>query len=412
VSEYSMKNHAALMERAKKVVPGGVIGHAALAPAAHPRFYHRGEGCRVWDVDDNEYIDFMCSFGPNLLGMNHPRVERAAAEQRALGNCFTGPTERWVELAEELVRRIGYADWALFQKNGSDATSLCLTLARAATGKRKILVADGAYHTTSPWGNPSKTGVVDEDRAHFLYYRFNDLESVRRAVAEAGDDFAGLMVSPFKHDAFVDQELVDPDFARGLREICDAHSALLMMDEVRGGFRMAPRGSWESLGVHPDVAAWGKGIANGYPLSTVVGTESLRPIAAGLYSTGSFWYSAVPMAAALETLRVLDEDDVVAHITKVGTEFRTGLDSLAKTHGFALRQTGPPQMPLVLFEDDDGFAKGTFFTTDALKRGIFLHPFHNMFLSAAHSSDDIAQTLERLEASFAELARAVSDGSL
>ena len=410
MSSYKRTKQDALMARAKKVVPGGVYGHAVLSPDSHPRFFRSGNGCRVVDVDGNEYIDFMCSFGPNLVGFNHPRVEKAAAAQRALGNCFTGPTERWVELAEELVRRIGYADWAMFQKNGSDATSLCNTIARAFTGKRKILLADGAYHTAAPWGNPSKTGVIDEDRAHLLYYRYNDLESVQAALREAGDDLAGIMVSPFKHDAFVDQELVDPDFARGLRAVCDEHSALLMMDEVRAGLRLAPCGSWERMGVHPDIAAWGKGIANGYALSTVVGREALRETAAGLYSTGSFWYSAVPMAAALETLRIVDEENLVGHIERVGTKLRQGLDTLATSHGFRLRQTGPPQMPLVMFEEDTGLKMGQFFTTDAMTRGVFLHPFHNMFLCGAHTENDIDIALERLDDSFLALRSAVADG--
>ena len=183
-----------------------------------------------------------------------------------------------------------------------------------------------------------------------------------------------------------------------------------MMDEVRAGLRLAPRGSWEKMGVHPDLAAWGKGIANGYPLSTVVGREALRETAAGLYSTGSFWYSAVPMAAALETLRLVDEEDLVGHVERVGTKLRDGLDQLAKVHGFRLRQTGPPQMPLVLFEDDDGLKMGQYFTSDAMTRGVFLHPFHNMFLCGAHKESDIDFALERLDDSFRALRSAVADG--
>lgn len=397
-----------MMARAAKVVPGGVYGHAMVLPGAHPRFYHSGEGCRVRDVDGNEYIDFMCGYGPNLLGMKHPRVEKAADEQRELGNCFTGPTERWVELAEALVDRIRHADWAMFQKNGTDATTLCITLARAKTRRSKVLLAEGAYHGAAPWCTPSKRGVIEEDRSQFLYYRFNDLESVRAATEQAGDDLAGIMVSPFKHDTFVDQEMVDPAFARGLRALCDEAGAVLMMDEVRAGFRLARGGSWEHLGVDPDLGAWGKAMANGYPISAVVGSEPLREAATKLYSTGSFWYSAVPMAAALETFAVLDEDDVVTHLDRVGTQLRTGLDELATAHGFGLRQTGPPAMPQILIEEDDDFAKGTFLTEDALTRGVFLHPYHNMFLCAGHRSEDIRQALERLDDSFGALRRSLA----
>jgi len=396
-----------LMERAKRVVPGGVYGHAAMAPAKSPRFFAEGRGCRVRDVDGNEYIDLMCSYGPNLLGMNEERVEQAAAAQRRLGSCFTGPTERWIELAEALTERIDHADWAMFQKNGTDATTLCMTLARAVTGRRKILVAEGAYHGAIPWCTPSSGGVLPEDRAHLLYFRYNDLDSVREAVRQAGSDLAGILVSPFRHDAFVDQELPTPEFAEGLRELCNEHGAPLMMDEVRTGLRLARGSSWAHFGVEPDLSAWGKSLANGYPISAVVGREPIREAAASIYSTGSFWYSAVPMAAALECLRVVDELDLPARLEKVGQQLRDGLAALASSYGFSLRQTGPPQMPLVLFEDDPGFRQGTFFAEDAVTRGVYFHPYHNMFLSAAHTPGIIEECLERLEASFVSLRREV-----
>ena len=406
---YQRKIQDELMERAKRVVPGGVYGHAVVVPSKHPRFFATGRGCRVQDVDGNEYIDLMCSYGPNLLGLQNERVEEAAANQRRLGNCFTGPTERWVELAEALTERIAHADWAMFQKNGTDATTLCMTVARAATGRRKILLAEGAYHGAIPWCTPSDGGVLPEDRAHLLYYRYNDLESVRNAVREAGSDLAAILVSPFRHDTFVDQELPTREFAEGLRSLCDEHGAQLIMDEVRAGLRLARGGSWEHLGVDPDLSAWGKSLGNGYPISAVVGREHLRDAAASIYSTGSFWYSAVPMAAALECLRVVDEMDLPARLEKVGQQLRDGLDELAASHGFSLRQTGPPQMPLIFFEDDADFRKGTFFAEDAITRGVYFHPYHNMFLSAAHTPEVIDECLGLLDASFGSLRREVGD---
>lgn len=398
--------HEALMERARRVVPGGVIGHAALAPPGHPRFFESGHGCRVRDADGREYIDFMCSFGPNLLGFRHPRVEAAAEAQRRLGDCMNGPTERQVELAELLVATIRHADWATFQKNGTDATTLCLTIARAATRRRKVLVAEGAYHGAAPWCTPTRAGVLPEDRAHLLTYRYNDLESVRDAVRAAQGDLAAIVVSPFKHDAFVDQELPDPAFARGLRELCDAEGAALVMDEVRAGLRLAVGGSWQALGVEPDLSAWGKSIANGDALAAVVGRERYREAARRIYHTGSFWYAAVPMAAALETIRIVAEGEVIPHLEAMGRRLREGLDAQAAAHGFALRQTGPPQMPQILFEDDPEHRKGIAWTGEALRLGVFLHPFHNMFLCAAHRPEDVDEALERTDEAFARLRRA------
>ena len=179
----------ALRERAARVVPGGMWGHqrAAALPDGHPQFFAGGDGCRVRDVDGNEYIDFMCSWGPIILGHRHPKVEAAAQAQLAAGDCLDGPTEHAVALAELLARTIPQADWAMFQKNGTDATTACVSIARAGSGRRKILVARGAYHGAVPWCSPSLAGVTAEDRAHILHYEFNDLASLERAVAQGAE---------------------------------------------------------------------------------------------------------------------------------------------------------------------------------------------------------------------------------
>jgi glutamate-1-semialdehyde 2,1-aminomutase len=407
MTEPNRKQHQALQARAERVIPNGVYGHGALIPPAHPRFYSRGEGCRVWDVDGNEYVDFMCGYGPNLLGMCEPRVEAAAERQRKLGDSFNGPTERMVELAEVLTGRIRHAEWGLFCKNGTDATTLASTVARAATGRRKLLVAGGAYHGAAPWCTPSDGGVLEEDRAHLLTYDYNDLQSVDRALAQAGDDFAGIVVSPFRHDAFHDQELVTPEFARGLRERCDAGDAALILDEVRAGFRLVKAGSWEHLGVDADLSAWGKAMGNGYAISVTLGSEAYRDAVAQVYATGSFWYASVPMAAALETIRIVDGDDVVAGLVAQGQRLRDGWNAQAKAHGFSIRQTGPVQMPLVMFDDDDDLAKVTMWASEAVRRGVYVHPWHNMFLCAAHKEADIDFALERTNDAFAAVAKAL-----
>ena len=144
------------------------------------------------------------------------------------------------------VDRVDHADWAMLAKNGTDATTMCVTIARAGTGKRKVMVAKGAYHGAAPWCTPNPTGVVAEDRAHLVHYTFNDAESVASAVAQHGDDLAAIVVSPFKHDARFDQELVDPEWARMLRRVCDDTGAALILDDVRCGFRLAYGGSWEA----------------------------------------------------------------------------------------------------------------------------------------------------------------------
>ena len=400
---------ASLRDRARAVVPGGMWGHmnAAALPEGYPQFFSRGAGSRVWDVDGNEYIDFMCSWGPIILGHRHPEVEEAAQRQMMQGDCLNGPSEAMVELAETLVEIVPHATWAQFQKNGTDATTTAVTIARAGTGRRKILVARGAYHGAVPWCSPSLMGVTAEDRAHIIQYEYNDIASLQWAVEEAKGDLAGVIASAFKHDYGHDQHLPTREFANAARAACDAADAALIVDDVRAGFRLNLGGSWENVGVRPDLSAWSKSIANGFALAAVTGNDRFREAATSIFTTGSFWCSALSMAAGIATLNVLKRDDGVGHMTRLGQMLRDGLDQLSHAHSLPLRQTGPVQMPMVLFEDDADRRKGFAFCAAALKQGVYFHPLHNMFLSAAHQPEDIARALDAADQGF-RAARAVA----
>ncbi|MCB1488562.1 MAG: aminotransferase class III-fold pyridoxal phosphate-dependent enzyme [Bauldia sp.] len=378
--------------------------HSREQPPSYPQFFEKAEGCHIYDVDGNEYVDFMCSWGPIILGHRHPAVEEATARQFSRGDCMNGPSESLVELAELITDLVPHADWAMFQKNGTDATTTCVTIARAATSRRKLLVAAGAYHGAVPWCSPSLLGITAEDRAHIVQYEYNDLASVESALEHAGDDLAGILVSPFRHDLGRDQELAKPEFAAGLRTLCHERSAALILDDVRAGFRLGLGGSWESLGIRPDLSAWSKAMANGYPLAAVTGRDWLREAASNIFVTGSFWCGAVAMAAAVATLNELRSSDAVATMTATGTRLREGLATLASRHGVGMRQTGPVQMPLILFDDDADFAKGELFCSVALAQGVYFHPKHNMFMSAAHTDKDIDRALTAADAGLSAVA--------
>jgi len=402
-----MSKDAALRERAARVIPGGLWGHLRVQglPPGYPQFFQRAEGCRLWDADGRELIDFMCSWGPVVLGHQDADVEAAAELQRRAGDTMNGPAPVLVELAEHFTGLVAHADWAIFAKNGTDATTTCVTTARAATGRRKLLVAQGAYHGAAPWCTPYPAGVTAEDRAHLLHYRYNDIASLEQAAALAGSDLAAVMVSPFRHDYGVELELPTPEFAQALRALCDRQGAALILDEVRTGARLDLAGSWECFGVRPDLAAWSKAIANGHALAAVTGSEPWREAAASIFVTGSFWCGAVAMAAALATLRKLQAVDGIAHMRAMGQRLRDGLARQAQAHGFRIRQSGPPQMPLLLFDDDPGVELGSAFCALALQRGVYLHTKHNMFLSVAHRPHDIDRALLATDDAFAVLAR-------
>jgi glutamate-1-semialdehyde 2,1-aminomutase len=390
---------AALRARAARVIPSGMYGHQSVRslPPGYPQFYARGRGAHLWDVDGRQYVDFLCGYGPNLLGYGHPEVEEAAAKQRERGDCLTGPSEVMVELAERFVETVAHADFALFAKNGTDATTICMTIARAHTGKRKVLRASGAYHGAAPWCTPVKAGVLPEDRAHLARFEYDDVASLEAAVEHTAGDLAAILVSPFRHDAYRDQHMPSRAFAQRARELCDAHGAALILDDVRAGFRLHEAGSWEPLGVRPDLTAFSKAIANGRALAAVTGSEPLRDAAQRIYTTGSFWFSAVPMAAALATLAIVRRERVIEHIGRLGQRLRDGLAAQAQQHGYGLRQTGPTQMPIMLFDDDPELARGNAFVAECAARGVLMHPWHNLFLCAAHSDADIDRALEATE---------------
>jgi len=279
--------------------------------------------------------------------------------------------------------------------------------ARAATGKRKILVASKAYHGSSPWCTPSPAGVTAEDRAHLIESTYDDVASLEAAADAAGPDLAGVMVSAFKHDIGVDLELPTREFASRVRALCTPKGAALMLDEVRAGYRLHAAGSWEPPGVRPDLSAWSKAIANGHALAAVAGTDALRDAAMRIFSTGSFWAGGVAMAAALATLDVIEREQppLIAHLERMGQRLRQGIAEQARAHGVRLRQSGPPQMPLILFDDDPRHEKGTAFCAAALQRGVYLHPRHNMFLCLAHGEQEIDRALEATEGAFRDIVR-------
>ena len=311
-----------------------------------------------------------------------------------------------VELAERFVDVVDHADWAIFAKNGTDATTMCVTVARSQTEKRKVLVAEGAYHGAAPWCTPAPAGVVPEDRAHLLHFRFNDLESVSKAVESADDDVAAIVVSPFKHDARHDQELVDPAFANGLRAICDDTGAALILDDVRCGFRLAHGGSWEPLGVAPDLSAWSKAIANGYPLAAVAGNDRFRG-----RRRADLRHRVVLVLGRRDGRRGGDDRRPRAG----GRRGHDGAHRPAPARragrpGRRPRRDDQPDRPGADAADDvrrrRGLRAGRHLGDVAARNGAYFHPWHNWFLSAAHTDADIDEALAATDPAFAAVAAA------
>jgi glutamate-1-semialdehyde 2,1-aminomutase len=392
--------------RAAKVLPRGAYGHVRpeYYPTNYAQFYDRADGPRIWDVDGNSYIDLMCSWGPMIIGYGNQEVEAAFQHEIAQRDLAFGHSPVAVELAERITGLIEHADWAMFQKNGGDATTVAVMIARQATGKRKLLKAGPSYHGATPAFTPWEKGVTPEERSNILSFTYNDLASVEAAIDEAGDDFAALIVLPHRHDNATDSIPVDLAFAKGVRELCDRHGAVLILDDVRAGFRSTLAGSWAPIGVRPDLSAFSKCIANGHPLAAVTGVDALAEAATQIYATGSFWYGSAAQAAGLACLDILEREDGPAIMAARGTQLMEGMRDQAKNHGVNAIVSGPPAMPNLTFSDGEPKELAFAWSEEVLRHGVLVHPTHNWFLSTAHTEADIAEVLEATDAGFAHVA--------
>jgi glutamate-1-semialdehyde 2,1-aminomutase len=397
-------NSLKLFRRAAKVIPQGIYGHFTpvfTGPMTSPYYVEKTKGCRYWDVDGNEYIDYMCSYGPMVVGYNNPEVEAAAAEAMKKGNICNHPAPVMVELAEYLTKLIPFAGWAIFGKNGADMTNHSLMVARQHTGRKKIIMAKGAYHGTAAWASAGHGGVIEEDIEHVHFISWGDLDAFNQLCEKHRGEIAGAIFTPYHHPTWAEQEMPPPGFWKGVRKTCDEEGIILILDDVRAGFRLDMRGSHHYFGFEPDISCYCKAIANGYALSAMVGREDLRISASNVFYTGSYWFQTAPMAASLATLNILKRDKGIEKMKKMGELLKAGLEEMGQAHDQDVVVTGPPAIPFMTFKGDNSFRRAQLFCEETMKRGVFFHPHHNMFVSAAHEKKDVEQSIAAADEAFA-----------
>ncbi len=409
---YVYPKSQALFERATKVIPGGIYGHLGpsngcfIPVSAYPFYLSRAEGAYMFDIDGNKFIDYMCAYGPNILGYNHPEVDAAAAAQQKLSDVTTLPGSKMVELAELLVDTVDSADWAFFAKNGGDVTSLAVMTARAATGRKKIIKFKGGYHGVAPWtqayGNP---GILQEDVMEVITIPFNDLEALSLAVDANPGQIAGVIATPYHHPALADNALPEEGFWQGVRDLCTEEGIVLIIDDVRCGFRLSVNGSDAYYGFEADLICFCKGLANGYNISALCGKEEFKGAVSSVFYTGSYWLSAVPMAAALKTIELLKEMDGPAIMRRLGLRLTKGLEEAAQKKGFNLRVTGEPSMWNMRLTDDESGILHQKWVSECVRRGVFFCNHHNLFINTAMTDKDIDFTIEVAEEAFDVLKR-------
>ena len=416
-----------LFERSQKTIPGGVNSpvRAFRAVGGTPRFIERGEGSRIWDADGREYIDYVGSWGPLVLGHADPEVVAAVRSAAGRGLSFGAPTEAEAELAEMLARLVPGLELVRVVSSGTEATMSALRLARGATGRSRIVKFEGCYHGHADsllvkagsgaltLGNPSSAGVTAETAAQTLVLDYNDAAALETAFAEHGHSIACVIVEPVAGN----MNLIAPreGFLQRLRDLCTRHGALLIFDEVMTGFRVGLKGAQGLYEVRADLITLGKVIGGGMPLGAFGGRRDIMEKIAPLgpvYQAGTLSGNPVAVAAGLATLRKLQVPGFYERLAASTRALCEGLVSVARRRGvafsaqsvggmfgFYFRSTPPETYSEVMQCDTDAFKR---FFHAMLERGIYLAPsaYEAGFVSSAHSDADIAATVSAAEAAF------------
>lgn len=419
-------------ERAQKSIPGGVNSpvRAFRSVGGNPLFISKATGSKIYDVDGNEFIDFVGSWGPMILGHTHPDVVEALHQTALNGTSYGAPTLMEIEMAELVHRFMPSVEMVRMVNSGTEATMSALRLARGFTGRDLVVKFEGCYHGHGDsflikagsgaltFGMPSSPGITKGTAKDTLMADYNDLASVEQLFKQQGDQIAAVIIEPITGNIGV----VSPtkEFIQGLRALCTQYGALLIFDEVMTGFRVAKGGAQELLGIKPDLTTLGKIIGGGLPVGAYGGRkdimQQLSP-AGPIYQAGTLSGNPMAMAAGLTTLKLIDSNkDFYRILDEKGAMLQKGMED-------GLKQTGIPavfnrvgSMFTLFFTSEkqitnykevmscDTTRFGKFFNL-SLESGVYLAPsqFEAGFVSMAHSTDDIQQTIERSVKAFQKL---------
>ncbi|MGO4125190.1 aminotransferase class III-fold pyridoxal phosphate-dependent enzyme [Inquilinus sp. YAF38] len=397
----------AMLDRARQTIPLGAQTFSKSITqyplGVSPYFAARGQGSKLWDVDGNEYIDFINGLASVTLGYNDPDVTAAVKAQVDHGTIFSLSSPLEAEVAERLVAIVPSAEMVRFGKNGSDATAGAVRVARAYTGRDHILVC--GYHGWQDWyigATARNRGVPESTRALTHTFLYNDLAALDRLLDEHA--VAAIVMEPM-NVAFPAE-----GYLQGVRERATRHGAVLVFDETITGFRVANGGAQELFGVTPDLTTLGKGIANGYPLSAVCGRRELMMEMEEIFFSFTMGGETLSLAAARATLDKVVREPVTRHMAELGTALRDGTAALIERHklGEVLSLSGHPSWTFLLIKDQpdaSAFEIKTLWLQEIFARGLLSLGSHNM--SYAHSRTDVDRVLTIYDEVFALLSAAI-----
>ena len=400
-----------LLARARRVVPGASQtlskGPAMFVEGAYPVYLQRGSGCRVWDVDGHEYVDYILGLASITLGYAYPAVTEAVARQLAEGSIFSLPHPLEVEISERLAALIPCAEMVRFVKTGSEADAAAVRIARAATGREIVLFA--GYHGWHEWHaitTPRSKGIPKDMGRFVAPFAYNDLDSLERALEEHRGRVAAVIMEPVLLDE------PRPGFLAGVKAAAHRHGALLIFDEIVSGFRWAVGGAQEHFGVVPDLATFGKGMANGLPLAAVVGRRDLMAEFDEIFVSSTFGGDTLALAACRATLDEYARQPVIAHLWTMGRRFQDGFRALAARLGVPAECVGYPVHPKVVIRHESDAQQRlltSLFLQETASRGVIVH-FAGFNISFSHREADVDQSLEACAAALAAVGEAIADG--
>ncbi|MBB1384238.1 aminotransferase class III-fold pyridoxal phosphate-dependent enzyme [Pseudoalteromonas sp. SG45-5] len=407
-------NSGEWLQRAEKTIPLGSQtfskSKVAFPQNAAPLFIERGYGSKVWDADNNEYIDFVNGLLSISLGYCDAEINQAVVNQLALGVTFSLPHKLEMEVAEELVKLIPCAEMVRFGKNGSDATSAAIRLARAYTKREHVAVC--GYHGWQDWYIGSTTrnlGVPECVRALTHTFTYNDLDSLEKLFNEHPEQLAAVIMEPM-NVAYPKQ-----GFLEGVQALCQKYGTVLIFDETITGFRFDLHGAQGLFNVTPDLATFGKGMANGFPISAVVGKQKIMSLMEDIFFSGTFAGETMSLAATKATLKKMQEKDVLTHIHHLGDKLIAELDTLILKHNAQqwLSTAGHPAWSFIVIKDTAHYSSlelKSLFIQEMCTRGILIAGSHN--LSYAHTLCDIEKLLNAYDEVIAILVNTIKTQNL
>lgn len=384
-----------LFEQAKGLIPGGVLGArkpSDFIEGEYPIFLENGKGCRLTDVDGNQFIDFLCGYGPIILGYREEEVDEAVARQiRDKGFCFTLTQRYQNELAKKLTQLVPCSEMSIFLKTGSDATTASIRIARAYTNRLKVMRC--GYHGWHDWCVEMKGGVPSKFYEDVYEFRYNNLDQLEDLMKQHGDQTAAIIMTPFGHPLHQKMDEPKPGFLEGVRALATKYGAVLVFDEIRTCFRLRIGGAQQLYGVTPDLAVLGKGMANGYAISVVTGkAEVMMAAAQKLFISSTFFPNSDGFIAALKTIEILERDNVIAKIWERGEHFLKKVRDTINKYPVGAELSGVAPMFFITFKRDKAEthrARRDEFYTQLIRRGIFFTPHHHGYICYRHTDQDL-----------------------